>query len=331
WPVSRAQQAPTDEVSLQLLPVPPNVIGTFVRSVSNDGKRIVFDSINDYNGDNADSNTEIWVYDVDSRSVIMITNTKDLPDPADSTKVSLRVNNVTPVISGDGTKIVFVSNADLGGTTNADGNYEIYLADLPRGSTTPKISRLTDTGPDFTNETVKEILSNYSPNINDNGSVVAFISTRRTLQMIPDGPAKFEALKEGPNNGDPDGNAEIFSLDVARRQYSQVTVSRDVDATKDFVVKGFNATPQLSGDGKTLAFISGFNYADKNADFNGEIFLYKVGDSADTFTQVTDTTGVAIVPRLVQLPNGTFAFDVDPTAPMNLMPPFTHPLNRDGT
>src|SRR5262249_45818939 len=155
------------EVSMQLLPVPPNVIGTFVRSVSNDGKRMVFDSINDYNGKNADSNTEIWVYDVDSRSIIMITDTKFLKDPADSSKTILEVNNVTPEISGDGTKIVFASNAELGGTKNDDGNYEIYMADLPRGSTTPTIRRLTDTGPNKSGETVKQIANNSSPTIND--------------------------------------------------------------------------------------------------------------------------------------------------------------------
>ena len=62
---SRAQTV-TDEIALRLLPVPTKVTGTTIRGVSNDGKRIVFDSINDYIGKNADSNTEIYVYDVDS-------------------------------------------------------------------------------------------------------------------------------------------------------------------------------------------------------------------------------------------------------------------------
>ncbi len=329
--LSHAQQTPTDEVSLQLLPVPPNVIGTFVKGVSNDGKRIVFDSINDYNGRNVDSNNEIWVYDVDTRAVIMITDTQDLKDPADTTKTTLRVNNETPVISGDGTKVVFVSNADLGDAKNPEGNYELYMADLPRGATTATIRRLTDTGADTPNETVKEIFSNYAPAINDNGSVVAFTSTRRTFNPIAGGPAVFTALKEGPNNSDPDGNGELFILDVAGRRYSQATVTRDVDATVNFTVRGFNGQPHLSGDGRTLAFISGFNFAganaNKNTDFNGEIYLYKIADSANTVTQVTDTTGTALVPVLTQFG----IFTVDGTAPMNLLPAFTRPLNRDGS
>src|SRR5262249_58536721 len=59
----------TDEVALRLLPVPINVTGTTIRGVSNDGKRIVFDSLNDYNGNNPTRTTEIYVYDVDSRSI----------------------------------------------------------------------------------------------------------------------------------------------------------------------------------------------------------------------------------------------------------------------
>jgi len=315
-----AQQTTTDEISIALMPVPPNVIGTQVRGASTDGKRLVFESINDYNGNNVDSNTEIWVYDVDTRSIIMITNTADLKDPDDSTKTTAFIDNTTPVISGDGTKIAFVSNAALGGTTNDDLNYEIYLADLPRGATTATITRITDTGKNTDTEVVKEIFNNYTPTINGNGSLIAFASTRRNFNAISGGAQAFAAAKEGPNNGDPDGNAELFIYNVASKTYSQVTISRDVDATVNFTVRGFNANPFLSDNGQTLAFLSGFNYpganANKNSDFNGEIFVYKVGDPANTFRQVTDTTGSPAVPN-----NGV----------MNVLFSYTHPLSADGT
>src|SRR5262244_4113473 len=213
---SHAQTA-TDEISLRLLPVPENVIGTQVRGVSNDGKRIVFESINDYNGHNVDSNTEVYVYDVDSKSIIQITDTADIKDPADSTKTLFKINNVTPAISGDGTKIVFLSNADLGGATNDDRNYEVYLASLPRNSTVASISRITDTGKNKDTEVVKEILNNYSPGINDDGSVITFVSTRSAFRAIDGGPQAFTAQDEGPNGDQtnpnktpPDGNGEIF-------------------------------------------------------------------------------------------------------------------------
>jgi uncharacterized protein (TIGR03437 family) len=320
---SRAQQTPTEEISLQLLPVPQNVIGTFVRGVSNDGKRIVFDSINDYNGRNVDSNKEIYVYDVDTRSIIMITDTKDIKDPDDSTKTLFRINNETPEISGDGTKITFVSNADFGDLKNEDRNYEVFVANLPRNATTATaITRITDTGKNNDTEVVKEIFNNYSPAINDNGSVIAFVSTRRKFNAVDGGPQAFDALKEGPANSqtDPDGNGEIFLYDVATRRYTQVTVSRDIDATVNFVVRGFNSNPHLSGNGRVLAFLSGFNYsgasANKNTDFNGEIFIHKIGDQTNTFTQVTETSGASAVPL---------------SGAVNLLPAFTHPLSADGT
>lgn len=320
-PQATAQQTTaTDEVSIALLPVPTNVIGTQVRGASNDGKRLVFDSINDYNGRNVDSNREIWVYDVDTRSIIQITDTADLKDPADTTKTIARINSETPVISGDGTKIAFVSNASLGGTTNDDLNYEVYVADLPRNATQATITRITDTGKDFDAEVVKEIFSNYTPTISDNGSVIGFVSTRRTFKAVTGGAQAFSAAKEGATNDDPDGNGEVFTYNTATRTYSQITVTRDVDATVSFVVRGFNSNPFLSGDGRTVAFLSGFNFpgakANKNTDFNGEIFVYKLGDPANTVLQVTDTTGGPAVPA-----NGV----------MNVLLAFTHPLNTDGT
>ncbi|MDX2040736.1 MAG: hypothetical protein SF097_05780 [Acidobacteriota bacterium] len=316
-----AQQTVTDEVSIALLPVTPNVIGTQIRGASNDGKRIVFDSINDYNGKNVDSNRDIWVYDVDSRSIVQITDTADLKeDPEDVNKVTTVITNETPAISGDGTKIVFVSNADLGGTKNEDRNYEVFVADLPRNSTTPTIKRITDTGKDTDTEFVKEIFSNYTPTINDDGSVIAFVSTRQNFKAVDGGAQAFTALKEGPTNDNPDGNGEIFVYNSNTKRFSQATATRDVDATVNFVVRGFNINPYLSGNGQTLAFVSGFNFtntaANKNTDFNGEIFTYKIGDPANTMRQVTDTTGTPAFPA-----NGV----------MNVMLAFTHPINSDGT
>lgn len=319
-PGMRAQQAVTDEVSILQLPVPPNVIGTYVRGASNDGRRLVVESINDYNGNNVDSNTEIWVYDVDSRSFIQVTDTKDIKDPANAAKTLLSVNSYMPMISGDGTKVVFTSNASLGGTTNEDGNYEIYVADLPRGAKAATITRITDTGMDTTDETVKEILSNYSPTISDDGRTLAFLSTRRLFRAVANGPASFSALKEGSNNTEPDGNAEVFVYREATRQFSQVTATRDIDTTVSFAVRGFNSSPYLSGNGSVLLFLSAFNFAGaaagKNTDFNGELFVHNVGDAVNTVRQVTETSAKSAVP-----PNG----------PENVLPPGTHPLNFDGT
>jgi len=297
-----------------------NSNGATLRGASYDGKRLVFESNNDYTGENTDANFEIFVFDVDSRRFIQVTKTENLKDPTDATKTTLVVSNNSPSISGDGTRIVFSSNATLTTATNDDGNQEIFLATLPRGSETATFTRITDTGPNADGEVTKEIFNNFNATVNADGTVIAFVSSRKSFKALENGTAAFSASLEGPNRDQaPDGNGEIFLYFVLGRQYKQVTVSRDADATENFVVKGFNDFPALSGNGQVLAFVSGFNYAGtttpNNADFNGEIFTFRTQDPANTFRQLTATTGTAAVPA---------------GGPLNLMVRFSRPLDFSG-
>ena len=320
----------TDQVSLIQITNALGAGGAPVRGVSDDGKRIVFESAENLTGDNADFNNEIFLYDVDLRTLFQITKTKDVTDPADATKILIHINNSSPAISGDGKRIVFSSNAALTSAKNDDGNQEIYLAVLPNDLTglssstlMPTFIRLTDTGSNDGTEVVKEIFTNYTPTINFDGTLVGFVSTRRTFNALENGTATFNAASEGPNNDQtPDGNAEIFLYNLTTKQYRQVTRSRDVDATVNFQVRGFNSNPFLSGNGNRLVFVSGFNYpgpnAGNNTDFNGEIFIYNVGDAINTFTQVTNTTTDSAPP----VPSG---------GAVNLLSPFTRHLSKDGS
>lgn len=264
-----------------------------LRAVSDDGKRIVFESTSDLTGNNSDGNQEIFLYDVDSRTLTQITDTKNIPvDPNDATRgIAVRVTNNSPVISGDGQYIVFSSNSGTLAGANDDGNQEIFLALVPRGSTTVTFQRITNT----TGE--KELFENYTPAINRDGTVIAFVSTHN-LDASNSGSTIREGKKDVVINN-ADRNPEIFlwRSGVSGKPFFQVTSRLNADATKDGVtVLGFHSAPYLSGDGKVLAFISGFDdppaesETGGNSDFNGEIFLYRVGDAADNFTQVTNTT-----------------------------------------
>ena len=313
--------AQSDELSTIQLTNVLSSTGTTIRGASYDGKRIVFESKIDYTGENADGNNEIFVFDGDSGKFIQITKTADIKDPADATKTLLNVSNTSPVISGDGNHIVFTSNAKLTDAANDDGNQEIYMATLPRNTFAATFLRITNTDKNTDTEVVKEIFNNYSPTVNADGTSIAFLSTRRVFKALENGTPEFSVSLEGPNRDQPaDGNAELFLYNVTAKRYTQVTISRDVDATSGFQVKGFNGVPHLSGNGQVLAFVSGFNYpganAGNNADFNGEIFLYRVGDPANSFRQLTNTTGNSAVPDM---------------GAMNLLPAFTRPLNFAGT
>src|SRR5262249_5455909 len=143
--LTRAQQTTASEdIAIVPLPVPANVIGTTVSSVSRDGKRLVFASINNYvgnadvavvGGPNDDANIERFLYDVDLHTIIQLTNTKNIMSTTDSSVIDVHIGNVQPMLSADGTKVAISSNASLGSTTNANYNYEIYVFDVPRNQT----------------------------------------------------------------------------------------------------------------------------------------------------------------------------------------------------
>lgn len=275
--------------------------GAFVRGASNDGKRIVFESSNDYTGENKDGNNEIFVYDTDLRKIIQITKTGSQSTSGGGSGQTLSGRNcpggcppgqattlnAVPAISGDGTRIVFASTSgQLTDVSNADGNAEIYLATLPRGATAATIQRITET------DGLKDSFDNNTPTINFDGSVIAFVSTRSLFKLR--GVLQFSAQNE-------DKNAQIYLYEVNARRYTQVTHKRVEEGIKDFEAKGFISNPFLSGDGRTLAFLSGYNFSGNatvnNADLNGEIYLYKVGDPINQVTQVTNTTEQAEVPE----------------------------------
>jgi uncharacterized protein (TIGR03437 family) len=318
---STSAQSTSSESLVAQFQVPNNTLGTRVRGASRDGSRLVFESANDYNGANGDRNLEIWVYDVDSQSIIQITNTQDATDP------SIDVENFSPSINADGTRIVFNSNAPLGDAPNNNYNYEIYLADLQPGATTATITRLTNTGPNFSGEFMTGKLSNYDPTINDDGNMIVFVSNRQNFN------ATSRVLASTTDNSDFNGEIMALRFDPAQARYVYVpvTVSRNRDG---FGPENFNVQPIVSGDGMVVIFYSDLDYESRNGDVNGEIFLSRLDPASNRFTntiQVTDTTVVgglgALIP-ILDIVSGTYV--LTPNASVNAYFSFTNPLSSDG-
>lgn len=317
------QQVAAQQTSIIPITGSANSNGAFVRGASNDGKRIVFESTNDYTGENKDGNNEIFVYDADLRKIIQLTRTGSQTSggsgggvvlnsrqpqaskcPGGCEPTSSTTTNAVPAISGDGTRIVFAStSSQLTDTPNADGNAELYLAILPRGAIAATIERLTET------DGLKDSFDNNTPTINYDGSVIAFVSTRRFFKSR--GVQIFSAQNQ-------DNNAQILVYDLNARRFTQVTHKRIEEGISGFEAKGFISNPFLSGDGKTLAFLSGYNFSGtpSNADLNGEVFLYKVGDPLNQVTQVTNTSETADVPE---------------DGAVNVLSRFSKHLSDDGT
>ncbi|HEX4949226.1 MAG TPA: IPT/TIG domain-containing protein [Blastocatellia bacterium] len=311
----------TDEVSLFQLTDIRDTPASPVRGVSDDGRRVVFESAANITGDNPDLNLEVFIYEVDKRTFIQLTKTEHVYDPADKDKpfnqrkILISVSNNNAAISGDGTKIVFSSNSGtlVAGEAgrNDDGNQEIFLANLPLNSTTPSFQRLTSTPASTPASARIEVFDNHNPTINFNGSLIAFVTNRRELP--------------GVTNRDALGQIVLYSTNTG--QFTQVTNKNEADAMDGFVFKGFNANPQLSGNGNVLVFIGSYDHAPtanvNNKDFNGEIFLYDV--ATRTTTQLTNTTGFAGFPASISQ-IGTLV----PDRPVNILNQNTKHLSNDG-
>jgi Tol biopolymer transport system component len=235
---------------------------------------------------------------------------------SDFSNIKVEVSNNKPTISNNGRWIAFSSNAttpnSFDGDANsaalvADGNQEIFLYFIPAtpavvlsdGDDLALVDLTAAGGGSFTQITntaasrlpipgragsSTQIASspfvafdNRDAAVNDNASVVAFVSTRNLV---------------GTSNQD--ANPEIF---IYRRTptaaFAQLTVTGTATAP-GFL---FNENPSLSGDGSVVAFISNADISAggsaNNADGNAEVYLgsFDAGTATATVTrQATRTT-----------------------------------------
>jgi uncharacterized protein (TIGR03437 family) len=226
-----------------------------------------------------------------------------VPTPADYTNVDVEVSNNQPVLSANGRWIVFSSNASTPGSFDgnanrtallADGNQEIFLYFIPAtitvnlasGADAPFVdlaagtfTQVTDTPasrlpqPGSTSASPIVAFDNRDATVNDNASVVSFVSSRNLT---------------GANS---DFNPEVFVYIRSSGITTQVT-----NTTGTLLAPLFNENPSLSGNGSVLAFISNANISaggsSNNADGDAEIYLASVNTStgaAAVTRQVTNT------------------------------------------
>lgn len=155
---------------------PPGSGANMRPDLSDDGRWLAFTSTYDPLGLNADRGSELFLADLLDFSVRQLTR---------SAAPAFTLEQVS--FSGDGTRLAFVSSANLLGT-NADGNQEIFLYDL----VDDVLTQLTDTrGPGQ---------FNLGPVLSRDGSTLAFVSSA--------------SLAEGSSTG---GFPQLFLLDLAPR------------------------------------------------------------------------------------------------------------------
>ena len=112
---------------------------------------------------------------------------------------------------------------------------------------------------------------NREATISDNGTILAFISTRNLV----------------PGVGNADGNPELFFYNLATSSFTQGTSTQDAVVGIGLV---FQSNPALSADGSVVAFQSSANLAGSNSDGNAEIYVANFsGSSISNIRQVTRT------------------------------------------
>jgi Tol biopolymer transport system component len=220
-------------------------------SLNADGTRIAFASSCNLTGDNPGGNFEIFLFNVTTNTLTQITTT---------TSTTNNCVNDSPLLSADGTRIVFESTCNLtGGTPDGD---EIFIFDTSTSAFTEVLPPKAGCGFSL-------------PRINADGTRITFVAcnsdgireiflfdtTTTTLTQITNSPScdnggptlnadgtriVFESTCN-LTGGSPDGD-EIFIFDTATRTFTQVTTTGANSCS--YAPWGINA------DGTRIAFAS---------------------------------------------------------------------------
>jgi len=264
-------------------------------SISNDGTLVAFWSQSDLSGDNPDLNAELFLYNSTTGVTEQLTNTTGGA-------------NFSPIISGDGKKIAFVSQQDFGGG-NPDGSTELFLFDLDSSAVTQltfgTIGNVLESIDDMGETISFYSWDNYTGNNADNTIeiFVKKISTNQIIQVTTSNSGGFahggsdvsgngEMLAFGSHlnltGTDPDGKYDVFIYDIAAATLSQLSPLGD------------QAIPGTwNADGTRYVFYSN-GYASgwgaPNPEANFELFLFNASNGSvqmltNTGSGVYNTTG----------------------------------------
>ena len=230
-------------------------------SISADGQRIAFYSSGNLSGGNADNSFEIVVYDRASNSFTQVSN-----HPGGH----MTGGNQVPQISADGQRVVFQSFQSGGGTAF----FQTVLHDFGTGLSTP-LTPLSNFGETNT--------------LSGDGRTVAIATGNTGLRLydVPGGTL-------GPViAGNTFNNALSFDGRVlASEGFGRLDVlDRDTGAWRNIAPagSGLNMRPDLSDDGRWLAYTATYDPLGLNADRNSEVFLFDLQNNQ--VRQLTQSTG----------------------------------------
>src|SRR2546430_2182471 len=215
-------------------------------AISADGKRVA--SATSASLDPADTNNrqDVYLRDLTTNATRLISRTDGGAGPVGNG------NSDAPSLSSDGKHIAFVSDATNFSSGDTHGNSHVYVRDLTQQSTS-LVSRATGvTGAIGDNDS-------REPSISDDGVTIVFTSNASNLAAPGNRPQVFRR----------DLNSSVTTLE-----------SRNTSST---VANSASHYPSISGDGKTIAFVSNASNLDPaDTDTKADVFVRDLTGSSTT-------------------------------------------------
>jgi surface antigen len=228
-------------------------------TISDDGRYLAFESTAS-NLDPADRDTTVDVFVRD-----LLAGTTALVSRAGASGAKGNGASYSPVISGDGQHVAFISEAWNLDPADGDGAADVYVRNMVSGTTT-LVSRATTPGPKANGRSA-------SPDISRDGSRVAFQSYASNLD---------------PADGD--GAQDVFLRDVAAGTTTLVSRGSGPSGAKG---NDQSFDPAISGDGQHVAFASqAANLDAADTDPGVDVFVRAVTGPSPTTTLVSRADGV---------------------------------------
>lgn len=249
----------------------PVGFNSFGASVSDDGNRVAFYSASNLTGGNVDGSFEIYLYDKPSNRLTQVSSFAG---------GSLAGGNQVPSLSGDGSRLSYQHFESGGGTAS----FQSVLFDVNTGKTT----------------VVTPLLNTSESNeLSRDGKTLAISSGATGLSFFDvDSGTLGAPLGIRVRNTAMSRDGRQLALELSGNLiYRDLTTGSQLNITPGNA--GFNIRPDLSDDGKTLAFTSTYDPLGTNADRNAEVFLFDI--ATQTVRQITQTTGDAFTNSDVSL------------------------------
>lgn len=294
--------------------------------ISGDGSKVLFRSLEDYTGQNADNSYELFVINSDGTGLLQLT---------DSTSVVSSDPVIYYDISDDGSVIVFDGAFDhLGDGTNSDLGREVFvinadgngLAQITNGATSGDIA--------------------YRPHISGDGSVVSYkkdstgiyvfniagssetqaVSTNLTYTYSISGNGAKMAFRSDDDlmGTNADGSNEIFIINTDGTGLAQLTNSA--------VAGTSSREPSISDDGSVIAFISNADLVSgSNLELTSKLFV--INSDGTGLGQLIDT-GSSLSTKIQMSGDGTSIVFVSASDLTGNNPTFNRSVflaNADGT